>query len=633
MSSLHIHKHRRLLLYTTIATILAVPALGLAINKLTTADSANAATHPIPPGYTTFTDENFYDCVASTYLNSHPSADISEGLTDAQLAEITSLNCNKTPSTPNTEKIFNTIGLEKMTGLTGLSLSYNNITDGLLDVSHNTALTQLIVDHNYLTSLDVSHNTNLTMLYAFNNNLTSLTLPSHSALTSLQVNNNALSSIDISGAPALTDLYVHSNVLESLDTSNNPSLIRLIATSNFLTSLDVSQNPALASLNVGNNQLTSLDVSNNTHLTMLVAVNNQLTSLNISGNASLTTVNAGNNQLTSLDISHNTALTELYVNGNHLTDLDVSHNPILASLNADNIMVWSNIGDFVSTQPDIEINLASLNFLQSNQTIYNTESYTYDSASRLVTVNEPNSMDYIQISSNASSRTYKLKAPKFLTYNTNEGEGEFEPLSCSVEFGFTNCEVTLTTDEPTREGYYFLGWANEAGATGATYQAGDTVTLSSSKTIFAIWAPIYTLSFDLNEGTGTIEEQTCHPDTKDGSCAATVPDAEITRDGYDFLGWADTADATSAVYQAGDAVTLDDDKTIYAVWQEPEPAPEPEPEPEDVPVPDTGTITKTGEGIATSVTFYGSLAVATALVITFIVYRKRKNAQILDIIQ
>ena len=40
------------------------------------------------------------------------------------------------------------------------------------------------------------------------------------------------------------------------------------------------------------------------------------------------------------------------------------------------------------------------------------------------------------------------------------------------------------------------------------------------------------------------------------------------REGYRFDGWADTSDAVSSVYKAGDAVSVahDGTKTIYAVW-------------------------------------------------------------------
>ncbi|MBR2997092.1 InlB B-repeat-containing protein [Candidatus Saccharibacteria bacterium] len=633
MLSLHLQKRRRLLLSATVAAITIIPTLGIAINKIVAVNDASAVTYTIPTGYTTITDENFYDCVASTYLDSHPSADISTGLSDAQLAEITALNCNKDSETPNEEKIFNTVGLEKMTGLTQLSLSYNHLTGSTLDISHNTALTRLDVDHNYLTTLDVSHNTALTELYAFNNNLNTLNISSsNTTLTKIHVYENALASIDVSGATALTELYVYNNVLESLDTTHNPALMRLIATRNFLTSINVSQNPNLVSLNVGNNQLTSLNVSNNTNLNMLVAVSNQLSSIDVSHNTALTLLNVSSNQLTSLNVSNNTNLTELLVNSNQLTALDISHNASLNSLSADNILVWANLGNLTSVEPDITVNLTGLGFLKSNQTVNNTDSYTYDGANKTVTISDPSGTSgYIQLSSPTVARTYKLKLPEFLVFDANGGNGEFETLTCSRGFNATACSVTLPGTEPVYEDHNFLGWGNSASDNSGTYQPGNTVALTGSKTIYAIWAPMRTLSFELNEGTGEIESQTCYPSTATGSCRVTIPEAEIARDGYNFLGWGSSADATSGAYQAGDNVTLSADKTVYAVWQEPIPDPEPEPEPEsepeadseNIPVPDTG-VNAGKEGNSASIILCGLLATA-ASATGLLIYRHRKN--------
>ena len=57
-----------------------------------------------------------------------------------------------------------------------------------------------------------------------------------------------------------------------------------------------------------------------------------------------------------------------------------------------------------------------------------------------------------------------------------------------------------------------------------------------------------------------------------GNCDTTIPAVATTptREGYVFLGWADSATATAAdpAYDTGANVTLDSDKTIYAVWEE-----------------------------------------------------------------
>jgi len=84
------------------------------------------------------------------------------------------------------------------TALTQLDFGNNNLTN--LDVSNNNALTILYCDVNQLTSLDVSNNTALTELYSGNNNLTSLDVRNG--------NNTNFSTFNSRFNPNLTCIYV-----------------------------------------------------------------------------------------------------------------------------------------------------------------------------------------------------------------------------------------------------------------------------------------------------------------------------------------------------------------------------------------------------------------------------------------
>ena len=152
-------------------------------------------------------------------------------------------------------------------------------------------------------------------------NLDSLDLSKNTALTDLDCGSNQLTSLDVSKNTALTDLDCGSNQLTSLDVSNNTALTYLDCSSNQLTSLDVSKNTALTYLDCSSNQLTSLDVSKNTALTDLYCVGNMLTSLDVSNNTALTGLQCAYNNLTSLDLSNNPALTDLYCSDNPLQKL------------------------------------------------------------------------------------------------------------------------------------------------------------------------------------------------------------------------------------------------------------------------------------------------------------------------
>ena len=51
----------------------------------------------------------------------------------------------------------------------------------------------------------------------------------------------------------------------------------------------------------------------------------------------------------------------------------------------------------------------------------------------------------------------------------------------------TNSAWTCSSTVPTRTGYTFLGWSESSTATTATYQPGTAYTLTSGKTLYAVW--------------------------------------------------------------------------------------------------------------------------------------------------
>lgn len=133
----------------------------------------------------------------------------------------------------------------------------------------------------------------------------------------------------------------------------------------------------------------------------------------------------------------------------------------------------------------------------------------------------------------------------------------------------------------TRDGYTFLGWADTADATTASYKGGDPIVLDKdnpTKTIYAVWeknvAPIeYTVTYYKNDGSANdLFYKT--DDWGRPSEQFNIYWGKPTRDGYDFVGWAETRDAKEAKYANGGAggkqswIKLDGPKVLYAVWQE-----------------------------------------------------------------
>lgn len=76
----------------------------------------------------------------------------------------------------------------------------------------------------------------------------------------------------------------------------------------------------------------------------------------------------------------------------------------------------------------------------------------------------------------------------YLYYNANGGSGA--PSTQSYTSTSTSSHTfTISSTKPSRTGYVFQGWATSSGATTASYQLGDTISVSAggSKTLYAVW--------------------------------------------------------------------------------------------------------------------------------------------------
>ena len=175
-----------------------------------------------------------------------------------------------------------------------------------------------------------------------------------------------------------------------------------------------------------------------------------------------------------------------------------------------------------------------------------------------------------------------------LVYKWNDGTDRTwntDDTSPTAETSFTHYVNTATLP---RNGYQHSGWADEANATTARYTGGEPIVLNKdnpTKTIYAIWLPIFELHYNANGGTGAPDSQTYTSYSATSTQATFTSRNQIpTKDGYTFKGWADSAAATTAQYQPGGTIAVKHEnspKTVYAVWEK-----------NDSPVPDNPGGTK-----------------------------------------
>ena len=147
---------------------------------------------------------------------------------------------------------------------------------------------------------------------------------------------------------------------------------------------------------------------------------------------------------------------------------------------------------------------------------------------------------------------------------------------------FLDGGMAITADEienPSRENYSFAGWAKTRDAAAPVANLG---TVSKSDTIFAVWTPVYTVTFNVAPGifpesgesvqtkqvvsgeTITVEGLGTLPSSR---CKNYVSGSEDECETWSyFTGWALTAGAHESDSVSLDTVTASDDLVLHAVW-------------------------------------------------------------------
>ena len=179
--------------------------------------------------------------------------------------------------------------------------------------------------------------------------------------------------------------------------------------------------------------------------------------------------------------------------------------------------------------------------------------------------NAVSSFDNIKVYSGDVTSVYDI------TFDANGGEGSMDDmLSCNIVQSYR-----LSANKFKKDGYTFAGWGTAADGD-VQYQDEDIVNGLSSEngsrvTLYAIWLPNYTITFDGNapdgaEVTGSMRDMSCVTGTE-----YTLYSNAFKCEGYTFAGWATESNAVSATYANKAKVKNLTDKAgstviLYAVW-------------------------------------------------------------------
>lgn len=111
--------------------------------------------------------------------------------------------------------------------------------------------------------------------------------------------------------------------------------------------------------------------------------------------------------------------------------------------------------------------------------------------------------------------------------------------------------------------YTFDGWFNAPDTTSPENTLRNDTTITVDLSGYAHWSPVnYTLTFDSNTGTGSMESQSITYNTP-----TQISANAFEKEGYDFAGWSTAADG-EVEYADEAEITLTSDMTLYAQWSQ-----------------------------------------------------------------
>lgn len=170
-----------------------------------------------------------------------------------------------------------------------------------------------------------------------------------------------------------------------------------------------------------------------------------------------------------------------------------------------------------------------------------------------------------------------------LTYNSNS----------KASFKYDNISQTQYTDgtvkiaygaedfTPVSSYYKFKGWAKSPTATTPDYKKGDTINLTSNTVLYAVWAELQPVKYDLNGGTDKVTGVTgsdmlkLEPGTIKVNRAenGTTPIYTPVKEGKYFAGWSTNCNPIKVMYEDGEEATIELDEhgntlVFYAVWSD-----------------------------------------------------------------
>ena len=127
-------------------------------------------------------------------------------------------------------------------------------------------------------------------------------------------------------------------------------------------------------------------------------------------------------------------------------------------------------------------------------------------------------------------------------------------------------DILFFPDNPfSYDGFSFSGWSSDRSGS-RLYQPQETLNLSSDTVFYAVWQPlpVYTVCFDPQGGTGTMNPVTGTPGSE-----IRLPKCPFVKDGAPFYGWATEPGGEKVAGDEAVWILTEKETTLYALYMKP----------------------------------------------------------------
>ncbi|MEI6437441.1 MAG: InlB B-repeat-containing protein [Candidatus Omnitrophota bacterium] len=168
----------------------------------------------------------------------------------------------------------------------------------------------------------------------------------------------------------------------------------------------------------------------------------------------------------------------------------------------------------------------------------------------------------------ASSGTYYYGGTRYsVTYNGNGNTGGSAPTDAAAYLN--GATVTLQGGGSlTKTGNTIIGWNTLANGSGTAYNLNGTLSMGSANvTLYAVWTPAYTVTYNGNSNTGGSAPTDAQLYIPGSTITLPGNTGNLVRTGYNFAGWNTLANGSGTSYAVGASYTTGGaNATLYAKW-------------------------------------------------------------------